>query len=246
MQKSDYIFGIHALLEALEADVQIDKVLIKKDLDSATAHTLREQLRERRIPVQYVPIERLNRITRRNHQGVIATVTPVTYQHITDIIPAIYERGETPLILILDGLTDTRNFGAIARTAECAGVHAIVIPERGSVSATPDAVKTSAGALLHIPVCREPSLPDTAEYLAQCGCNVVAATEKASDPYTSVPMQGPTAIVMGAEDTGISPAVLRHCQYNARIPICGHIGSLNVSVAAAVMLYEVLRQRDIR
>lgn len=246
MQKSDYIFGIHALLEALEADVQIDKVLIKKDLDSATAHTLREQLRERRIPVQYVPVERLNRITRRNHQGVIATVTPVTYQHITDIVPEIYERGETPIILILDGLTDTRNFGAIARTAECAGVHAIVIPERGSVSATPDAVKTSAGALLHIAVCREPSLPDTAEYLAQCGCNVVAATEKAADPYTSVPMQGPTAIVMGAEDTGISPAVLRHCQSHARIPICGHIGSLNVSVAAAVMLYEALRQRDIR
>lgn len=243
MQKSDYIFGIHALLEALEADVQIDKVLIKKDLDSATAHTLREQLRERRIPVQYVPIERLNRITRRNHQGVIATVTPVTYQHITDIIPAIYERGETPLILILDGLTDTRNFGAIARTAECAGADAIVIPRRNSVAITADAEKASAGALMHLPVCRVDSIADAVRYLTDAGVMVVAASEKADCDYTKPDYSGPVAIVMGAEDVGISPQVFGLCSRQVSIPILGTIGSLNVSVAAGVMAYEVVRQR---
>lgn len=244
MNKSDYIFGLRAVIEAIEAGKSIDKVLVKRDLNGDLAHELFAKMKEYGIVSQKVPIEKLNRITMKNHQGAVALLSPVEYNNLESLVPLFYEEGRTPFLMLLDGLTDTRNFGAIARTAECAGVDAIVIPERGSVSVTPVAVKTSAGALLHIPVCRVRSIAETVRFLHESGYKVVGATEKTRDNYTQIDYTCPVAIVMGAEDTGISNEVLRSCDALGAIPILGHIGSLNVSVAAGIMMYEVVRQRE--
>jgi 23S rRNA (guanosine2251-2'-O)-methyltransferase len=243
MKKEDYIFGIRAVIEAVESGKSIDKVLVRKDLSGDLSKELMAKLREYGVLTQRVPAEKLNRITMKNHQGAIAILSPVTYHKLENIVPALYEDGKTPFILVLDGLTDTRNFGAIARTAECAGVDAIVIPERNSVSVTPDAVKTSAGALFYIPVCRERDTLTAVRFLRDSGVKVVGATEKGAVDYTSVDYTAPVAIVMGSEDVGISDDVIRQCDELAAIPIRGNIGSLNVSVAAAVMTYECVRQR---
>ncbi len=243
MEANEYIFGLHAVIEAIEAGRDIDKILVKKDVHSEMAARLHDLARTYKIPMQRVPVEKLNRITRKNHQGVIALLSAVTYQKLEDIVPQLYEDGIQPFILVLDGVTDVRNFGGMARTAECCGVNAIVIPERGSVTVNADAVKTSAGALHYLPVCRERNLYEAVRFLKDNGYQVVAATEKADYNYTLANYTGPVAIVMGAEDHGISPDVLKLCDTKVSIPMFGHIGSLNVGVAAAVMMYEVVRQR---
>lgn len=243
MDSSDYIFGIRAVMEAIEAGKDIDKVLIKKDLNGELASELFGMIRANRILSQRVPFERLNKITRKNHQGVIAVLSAVTYHRLDHLVPQLYEDGVLPFIVVLDGITDVRNFGAIARTCECAGVDAIVIPEHGSVSVGGDAVKTSAGALHHLPVCREHSTAGAVRFLKDNGYRIVAASEKVDINYTQVDYTVPVAIVMGAEDTGISPEVLKLCDTFVSIPQFGHIGSLNVSVAAGVIMYEVVRQR---
>ncbi|THG54302.1 23S rRNA (guanosine(2251)-2'-O)-methyltransferase RlmB [Muribaculum caecicola] len=243
MEPTDYIFGIRAVAEAIEAGKEIDKIFIKKDLNGSLATELLALAKENKVPVQRVPLERINRITRKNHQGVLAMLSAVTYHRLEHLVPMLYEEGMLPFIVVLDGITDVRNFGAIARTCECAGADAIVIPERGSVSVGGDAVKTSAGALLHLPVCRERSTAQAVKFLKDNGYMVVAASEKADINYTQPDYTKPVAIVMGAEDTGISPQVLRLCDTFVSIPQMGHIGSLNVSVAAGVMMYEVVRQR---
>ena len=243
MEKNEMIFGIRAVIEAVEAGKEIDKILIKKDLQGDLAKELFDLIKGRGFFVQRVPIERLNRITRKNHQGVIAFISAVSYQRLGDIIPSLFEEGKVPVIVLLDGITDVRNFGAIARTCECTGVDAIVLPERGSVSVNADAVKTSAGALLHIPVCRERSIHSAIRYLKDSGIKVVAASEKAVTNYTRVDYTVPVAVVMGAEDTGVDADNLRLCDEMVAIPQVGNIGSLNVSVAAGVMMYEVVRQR---
>ena len=243
MEENNLIFGIRAVMEALKAGKEIDKILIKKDLQGELAQELFAAVKGTNIFIQRVPIEKINRITRKNHQGVIAFISPVSYLRLENIVPTLYEEGKIPFIVLLDGLTDVRNFGAIARTCECAGVDAIVIPERGSVSVTPDAVKTSAGALLHQPVCRERSIPEALHYLQGCGVKIVAASEKASELYTAPDYTVPVAVVMGAEDVGLSPQTLRYCETRVALPQRGQIGSLNVSVAAGVMIYEVVRQR---
>ena len=238
------IFGLRAVIEALQSGREIDKILIKKDRQgSELLRELTDLLRGRLIPVQRVPIERLNRITRKNHQGVIAFASAVAYQRLEDIIPFIYEQGRDPLLMLLDGVTDVRNFGAIARTCECVGADALVIPSEVSASATPDAMKASAGALNVLPVCRERTLHGALRFLHDSGVRLIAATEKATTPYTAITYTGPLAIVMGAEDTGVAPAHLRLCDEWVRIPQRGTIASLNVSVAAGVLLYEALRQR---
>lgn len=239
----DYIFGIRAVIEAIEAGKDIDKIYIKKDLQGDLAKELFELIHKRHIVTQRVPIERINRITRKNHQGVVAFLSAVTYHRLDEVIPALYEEGVMPFVVVLDGITDVRNFGAIARTCECAGVNAIVIPERGSASVNADAVKTSAGALHHIPVCREYNLTGAVRTLKENGYKIVAASEKADINYTQADYTTPVALVMGAEDVGISAEVLRLCDTFVSIPLFGHIGSLNVSVAAGVMMYEVVRQR---
>lgn len=243
MEKNRYIFGIRAVMEALQAGKDIDKVFIKKDLNGDLAKEMIAALKEYGVPCQRVPWEKLNKITSKNHQGVIALLSPVSYYSLDQIVPTLYEEGAVPFILLLDGITDTRNFGAIARTAECAGVDTIVIPDRHSVSVTADAVKTSAGALLHIPVCRVSSMADATHYLKDAGFKIVGATEKGEQSYSDTDYTVPVAIVMGAEDEGISPQVLDLCDVKAAIPIIGEIGSLNVSVAAGVMIYEAVRQR---
>ena len=243
MDQSNYIFGIRAVMEAVEAGREIDKVLVRKDLSGPRASELMALLRAGKIVVQRVPEERINRITRKNHQGVIAYLSAVSYHSLNHIVPELYEEGITPFIVVLDGITDVRNFGAIARTCECAGVNAIVIPERGSVSVGADAVKTSAGALMSLPVCRERNLSGAVKFLKECGYTIVAANEKSKTNYTDGNYCGPVALVMGSEDTGISPEIMRQCDMPVSIPQFGKIQSLNVSVAAGVMIYEVVRQR---
>lgn len=243
MQKSDYIFGIRTVIEAIQAGKEIDKVLIKKELRGDLIAELLEILRQHRIPVKRVPLQVIDKITRKNHQGVVAVLCAVTYHRLDHLVPQLYEEGRLPFIIVLDGLTDVRNFGAIARTAECVGADAIVIPEHGSVSVGADAIKTSAGALHHIPVCRDRSAALAVKFLKENGYKIVAVTEKADINYTTIDYTDPIALVMGAEDVGISQEVLRQADAMASIPMFGEIGSLNVSVAAGVMMYEVVRQR---
>lgn len=238
------IFGLRAVIEAAEAGKDIDKVLVKRDLQGELFRELQDTLRHYNIPMQRVPVEKLESLTRKNHQGVVAYISAVTYYRLEEVIPALFEEGRNPFIVVLDGLTDVRNFGAIARTCEVAGVDAIVIPQRGSVSVNADAVKTSAGALLRIPVCRERNIREAIVFLKNSGIKVVAATEKAANLYTSVDYSVPTAIVMGSEDEGIAAENLRICDELVKIPQFGAIGSLNVSVAAGILIYEVVRQRS--
>ncbi len=245
MKKKELIFGIRAVIEAVEAGKDIDKVLVKRELSGELFNELQQLLRRYEIPMQRVPVERIDRITGKNHQGVIAFVASVTYQKLENIIPLLYEEGKNPFILVLDGLTDVRNFGAIARTCEVAGVDAIVIPARGSVSVNADAMKTSAGALHTIPVCRENNLKEAIIFLKNSGIKVVAATEKAATMYTKCDMSVPVALIMGSEDVGISVENIRICDELVKLPQYGNIQSLNVSVAAGVIIYEVLRQRNI-
>ena len=243
--EKDMIFGIRAVIEPIQSGSEIDKILVRRDMTSELSRELFTALNGLEVPVQKVPLEKLNRITLKNHQGVIAFISPVTFQHIEDIIPSIYEEGRMPFIVVLDGVTDVRNFGAIARTCECAGVDAIVVPLKGGAALNGDAVKTSAGALLKIPVCREHNIVNALKFIASSGIKVVAATEKASQNYTETSMSEPLAIVMGAEDEGVSPEILRLCDNMVKIPMLGTIDSLNVSVAAGVLIYEAVRQRGV-
>jgi 23S rRNA (guanosine2251-2'-O)-methyltransferase len=244
MKENEMIFGTRAVIEAVQAGKEIDKILIRRDLKNDLAHELYAVAKEANLFLQRVPQEKLDRLTRKNHQGVIAFISAVTYQKLEDIVPFLYEEGKLPLIVLLDGVTDVRNFGAIARTCECAGVDAIVIPSKNSVSVNADAVKTSAGALMHVPVCKESSITEALRFLKDCGYKVVAATEKAELDYTKTDYLAPVALVMGGEDYGISIDNLRLCDERVKIPIAGRIASLNVSSATAVLLYEVVRQRN--
>lgn len=245
MAEKGYIFGIHALQEALDAGKDIDKIFVKKGLNSPIIKEILNTARERDVPVQYVPVEKLNRITRKNHQGILAWISPVSYQDIAEIISATFEQGKVPAVLILDEITDTRNFGAIARTAECAGFDALVVPIKGAAPITPDAIKTSAGALHKIPVCRVHNLAKTVQFLQNCGLKVVAATEKAAQSYREVSYKDPIALVMGAEDTGVSTDILRLCDEMVKIPMVGTISSLNVAVASGIFTFEVVHQREV-
>ncbi len=243
MEPTDYIYGLRAIIEAIREGRSIDKLFIKKDLQGELASELFALMRQHRIVAQRVPIERLNRITRKNHQGAIAMLSAVEYHNLGELVTTLYDDGILPFVVVLDGITDVRNFGAIARTAECCGVNGIVIAERGSVSVGADAIKTSAGALMSLPVCRERSLTSAVRFLKDSGFNVVAVSEKADINYTLADYTAPTARVRGAEDTGISPEIMQLCDTRVSIPMFGHIASLNVSVAAGVLMYEVVRQR---
>lgn len=243
IDKSQYIYGIHAVLEAIEAGKDIDKILLSKTLNDETAREISDKARQLRVPVQRVPVQKIDRITRRNHQGVLAMMAAVTYYQVENLVPQMFDEGENPFIVVLDGVTDVRNFGAVARTCECAGVSAIVIPDRESVSVNADAVKTSAGALNYLPVCRERNLVNAVKFLRDSGFKIVGTSDKNSSPYTQADYTGPVAIVLGAEDKGISPEMMKLCDPQVFIPEFGHINSLNVSVAGGIMIYEVVRQR---
>ena len=246
IEKNEMIFGVRAVIEALDAGKEIDKILIKRDMQSDLSRELFAALRGRMISVQRVPVERIDRITRKNHQGVVAFVSPITYQLTEDIVPFLFEQGKSPLLLMLDGITDVRNFGAIARTCECAGVDAIIIPAKNSVTVNADAVKTSAGALMTLPVCKERSLTATIKFLKDSGFRILAATEKGDYDYSKANYTDPTCIIMGAEDTGVPYEHLKYCDEWVRIPLMGKIESLNVSVAAGILLYEAVKQRGFK
>lgn len=242
-ENNEFVFGIRAVIEAIKAGRDIETIYVQRGLSGELFLELKALLSGSLIPMSVVPIEKLNRMTQKNHQGVIAVISPITYQNIEDIIPAIYEKGETPLILVLDSVTDVRNMGAIARTAACVGVHAIVVPLKNAAQINADAIKTSAGALFSIPVCRHANLHKVCLFLQDSGLQVVACTEKTSDLIYAPDYSMPTAIVMGSEDEGISNDLLRVANHLAKIPMAGKIESLNVSVAAGVILYEAVRQR---
>ena len=245
MKKENFIYGMHPVLEALHAEREIEKIIVSNSLRGQSMGELRALCEKNQTPLQYVPNEWFNKLPRVNHQGVIGYLSVIEYQPVEQILPMIYDSGETPFLLILDRITDVRNFGAIARTAKCAGVHAIIVPSRGHALINSDAVKTSAGALNTIPVCREENLKDTITFLKNSGLRIVAATEKAENDYTAIEMTGPIALIMGSEEDGISPAYLKMCDTTVRIPIYGEIGSLNVSVATGVVLFEIVRQRGV-
>ena len=230
-------------MEAITAGKDIERVLLQKKSESPGSQELFSLLREHKIEFQFVPVEKLNRITRKNHQGAIAFISQVSYTPLEEIVSRAYESGRDPLVLILDHISDVRNFGAIARTAECTGVDGIVIPDKGSVRISGDAVKTSAGALMKIPVARVSSLRETVNYLVMSGLKVVSATEKSDAGLFEADLTGPLAIIMGSEDTGVSASLQEMSNLRIRIPLMGEIGSLNVSVAAGVVLYEIIRQR---
>ncbi len=243
--QEDFLFGTRAVIEALKAGKPVDRILLKSGLQNELFGELYQLIKELEIPFQYVPLEKLNRVTRKNHQGVIALISPIEFHRLEDLLPAIYEKGEDPLLLLVDQVTDVRNFGAMVRSAECAGVHAVIIPEKGSARIGGDAVKTSAGALHLVPVCRVRDIVAAVAYLQESGIRVIASTEKAQDLYYNLDLTGPLAIIMGSEDEGISPALLRKADLLAAIPVLGNIASLNVSVAASLMVYEAVRQRGI-
>lgn len=244
INKEDFVFGTRAVIEAIKQGKNVDKVLIKKGLSNELFQELRNLIKEYDIAVQYVPVEKINRVTRKNHQGVLAFISPIDFAEIDTVLPGIYESGATPLLLILDHITDVRNFGAIARSAECAGVHAIIIPDKGMARIGADAIKTSAGALHNIPICKVKNITDAVQFLQASGIHIVAATEKGKKLYTESDFTMPLGIVLGAEDSGISKQVLRDADEQIKIPILGEIESLNVSVSAALMVYEAVRQRN--
>ena len=242
-ESNQMVFGIRAIIEAIKSGKEIESLYLQRGLSGGIILELRALINEKEIGFQLVPIEKLNRLTTKNHQGAVAFISPISYDKIENIIPGIYERGEVPLILILDGITDVRNFGAIARTAECAGVHALIVPAKGSAQINPDAIKTSAGALYKIPVCRHDSLFKTAKFLQESGLQLIACTEKTDDYLYQPDYTAPTAIVMGSEESGISVDLIRISDHLAKIPMYGEIESLNVSVSAGILLYEAVRQR---
>lgn len=242
---TEMIFGTRAVIEAIAAGQEIDKLFIQRGPENELTRELIKACRDHQIPLQRVPVEKLNRFTRKNHQGTVALLSAVSYASLDNIIQTAYERGESPLLVMLDRITDVRNFGAIARSAECAGAHGIIIPSRGSAQINSDAVKTSAGALHHLPVCREDKLKDTIQYLQESGIQVMACTEQADDDVYDVDMSGPICLLMGSEENGISPAYLDITQLQGAIPMYGQISSLNVGVATSILLFECQRQRGL-
>lgn len=238
----DLIFGVRSVIEAIKAEREINKILIQKGMNKDLFSELKDALAGKDYQLQFVPIQKLDGLIDGNHQGVIAYVSPIEYGEIEPLIEAKLEKGEKPLVLVLDRITDVRNFGAIARTAECQGVDAILIPSKGSALVTADAIKTSAGALNRIPVCKTTNLKESLFYLQQCGMRIVACTEKSKIPLYEVNLRGPVCIILGSEEDGITSDLLNLSDIKARIPMRGEIASLNVGVSAGIILYEKTRQ----
>lgn len=244
MQEESIIYGMRPVLEAMQSGKTIDKILLQKGLSGPLFKNLFIQVRERKIPFQYVPAERLNKYTRGNHQGVVAMMSAIEYDDIYEIVPWLFEQGKVPFLLILDKITDVRNIGAIARSAECAGVDAIILPLKGAAQLNEDAVKSSAGALHKVPVCRHSNLVEVIDYLQSSGIEVVGVTEKAENTYYEKDFTQPLCLIMGNEYEGIAWDYLKHCNDTVTIPMVGTIRSLNVSVATGIALFEVVKQRN--
>jgi 23S rRNA (guanosine2251-2'-O)-methyltransferase len=246
MQKEkDSIFGLRAVIEAIRAGKQIDRLLIKQGLQGALYYELMSEVKAHNIIYQIVPVERIELVTRKNHQGVLAWLSLIEYQYITNLLPMIFEKGEDPLLIALDGVSDVRNFGAIVRSADCLGAHAVIIPEKGSARVTADSIKTSAGALHSFPICREKSIVRSIEYLKESGLKVICAMEKSGSDAATASLTGPSVLILGSEEKGISRELISLSDIQVKIPMTGKIASLNVSVAAGILLYEIVRQRTV-
>ena len=243
MQEQTQIFGIRAVIEAVNAGETIDKVFLQKGLKGDLFGELEAALRQHSINSSYVPVEKLNRLTKGNHQGVVAQISPIEFHDMEQLVTNVMESGKTPLFLLLDQLSDVRNFGAIIRTAECTGVNGIIIQKKGGAPVNGDTIKTSAGAVFKIPICKVDHIKDAVFYMQASGIKVIAATEKTEDTLFDVSFTEPCAIIMGSEDRGINPSILKVVDAKAKLPLLGDIESLNVSVACGAFLYEVVRQR---
>lgn len=241
--KDEMIYGIRPIVEALNSGKEIERITISESLSGEQLSELKQMARQRSVPVKQVPPMWFNRLGQRNHQGIVATVAPITYQNLEALIPMLYDQGQDPLVIVADGITDVRNLGAIVRSAECAGASALIVPKRGSAHLNADAVKSSAGALLHFPVCRVDSIERTCEFLRESGLRLVAASEKGATYYHHAELRGPLALVLGDEFSGVSPRILDMCDTTVRIPTHGQVESLNVSVSAGIILFEIERQR---
>ena len=244
MEKENQIFGIRAVIEAIHAGKEIDKIFVHKEAQGELMRELMKTLKANNLPFTYVPVEKLNRLTHLNHQGVVATIAPIKFQSLETLVENLLENEKKPLLLILDQLSDARNFGAIIRTAECTGVDGIIISKTGAAPVNGDTVKTSAGAVFNVPICKVDHIKDAVFYLQGSSIKTVAATEKTEDTLYAVDFTEPVAIIMGSEDRGINPSVLKIVDEKAKLPLFGTIGSLNVSVACGAFLYEAVRQRS--
>jgi 23S rRNA (guanosine2251-2'-O)-methyltransferase len=244
LNKSEIIYGYNPIVEAIRSGKEIEKIFVLKSMLAGRANPLISMANRNKIPFQFVPKEKLNKLTRQNHQGVVAIISQVSYVNIETLLPGLFESGNAPLLLVLDKITDVRNLGSIARSAECAGADAIVIPARGSAMVNSDAVKTSSGALTKIPLCRQDNLLETIIYLKNSGITLIGASEKAEQLFYHADFNQPVAVILGSEDTGISNEYLKMCDVTVKIPLKGDIGSLNVAVAAGIILFEAVRQRN--
>ena len=243
MEKVTTIFGIRAIIEAIKSGESIDKVFVQKGISGELFKEMEFLLRQEGINSSYVPVEKLNRLVKGNHQGAVANISPIEFHNIDDLVLNVIESGKTPLFLLLDQLSDVRNFGAIVRTAECTGVSGIIIQKKGGAPINGDTIKTSAGAIFKIPVCKVDHIKDAVFHMQSSGIKVIAATEKADNYIYDMSFKEPCAIVMGSEGKGINPSVLKVVDKRAKLPILGAIESLNVSVACGAFLYEAVRQR---
>ena len=243
MKNDDLIFGIRPVIEAINAGKEIEKLLIQKDIRGPLITELRKTIKKNKVPFSHVPVQKLNIITRKNHQGVVGFISPIETSNIEMVVPTIFEEGKTPFLLILDRVNDVRNFGAICRTAECAGVDAVIIPKKGSAQINADAIKTSTGAIHRIPICKVNNLINTIQFLKDSGIKIVACSEKTDDLIYTPDYKEPVAIIMGNEENGITSDLLKMSDHRAKIPMQGDIASLNVSVASGIILYEALKQR---
>jgi 23S rRNA (guanosine2251-2'-O)-methyltransferase len=241
--QNDIIFGIRAVIEAIRSGKQVDKIWLKRGLRSELYHELMDLVKQHELPVQQVPATSFRKFPNKNHQGVLAFLAPVEFQDMEEIIPSLFEEGKVPFLLVLDKISDVGNFGAIIRSAECAGVDAVIIPAKGSARVSSDTVKTSAGAIHHVPVCKVKSLQSAIEYIRMSGITLCAVTEKAEMLYHQQDYKQPLALLMGAEDRGIAKEFLEMADLTVKIPLKGKIDSLNVSAATAVVLFEAVKQR---
>lgn len=244
MEKEHQIFGIRAIIEAIHAGKEIDKVFIQKDAQGDLMQELMKTMKKNNINFSYVPVEKLNRLTHNNHQGAVASIAPISFVSLETLVESVIESGKKPFFLILDQLSDARNFGAIIRTAECTGVDGIIVQKQGSAPVNGDTVKTSAGAVFNVPICKVDHIKDAIFYLQGSGIKTVAATEKTDSNIYDIDFNQPVAIIMGSEDRGVNPSVLKIVDEKAKLPMFGTIGSLNVSVACGAFLYETVRQRS--
>jgi 23S rRNA (guanosine2251-2'-O)-methyltransferase len=244
MEKEHQIFGIRAIIEAIQAGKEVDKVFIQKEISGELMKDLMKVMKRANINFSYVPVEKLNRLTPNNHQGAVATISPIGFIELEHLVESTIASGTKPLFLILDQISDARNFGAIIRTAECTGVNGIIVQKSGSAPVNGDTVKTSAGAVFNVPICKVEHIKDAIFYLQGSGIKTVAATEKTDQNIYDVALNEPVAIIMGSEERGINPSVLKIVDEKAKLPMFGSIGSLNVSVACGAFLYETVRQRS--